>query len=129
MREMKFKAYDKEYGLSDPFTFGWVITFKTKTVFKSHVSEGMQVMQYTGLHDKNGKEIYEGDVIRCQTNNKFKYPHKGQVIYLKHIAGFGITTEPIISESTGKEEEAFTYFNYNENFEVIGNIYENPDLL
>lgn len=69
------------------------------------------IMQYTGLKDKNGKEIYEGDI--CQ-----RFHLKGQVVYDSERAIFIIMdgfNEPLYSEIYGVE--------------VIGNIYENPELL
>lgn len=66
-------------------------------------------MQYTGLKDKNGKEIYEGDIILGNAT----------VTWKEDITGFGITT--------GKYG-LINYKNHSD-FKVIGNIYENPELI
>jgi hypothetical protein len=69
-------------------------------------------VQFTGLHDKNGKQIYEGDILKhpiCLT---------GKVIYFQPYAQFTV------------ESNGFLYdLNVNSECEVIGNIYENPELL
>jgi hypothetical protein len=65
-------------------------------------------MQFTGLHDKNGKEIYEGDIVKSGN-------FTDSVIYWR--CGFG----------TGEGQD-FTPLDQNV-IEVIGNIYENPELL
>jgi len=70
-------------------------------------------MQYTGLKDKNGKEIYEGDIVKIEG-------------FINHVVGF--------------EDGAFRWMNVGpylpiaeriseRECEVIGNIYENPELL
>ena len=75
-------------------------------------------MQYTGLIDKNGKEIYEGDIIRHFKRDKDKLleveisPMHGVCAY----KGYGKTL------LIGKSKPHLYY-------EVIGNIYENPELL
>ena len=79
--------------------------------------------QYTGLKDKNGKEIYEGDIIFIKGETKL-LDIKGKVEYSNTFAQFIITnTGSIVNETEplGDYEE--------ENIEVIGNIYDNPELL
>lgn len=75
------------------------------------------LMQYTGLKDKNGKEIYEGDILSIR-DGKPK-----QVKWSDDIRNCGECSEV---QATGFDLEEFC--NSNER-EVIGNIYENPDLL
>jgi uncharacterized phage protein (TIGR01671 family) len=65
-------------------------------------------LQYTGLKDRNGKEIYEGDIVRIT------------------IAGFGIEKDIAIKWEDGKYTEPM-FEDYHR--EVIGNIYEDPELL
>lgn len=78
-------------------------------------SDNFELMQYTGLKDKNGKEIYEGDILH------FKDPHDG-IIGTVEWADFGwqVTNDYFDQqfEDTPPDE-----------WEVIGNIYENPELL
>jgi uncharacterized phage protein (TIGR01671 family) len=75
------------------------------------------LMQFTGLKDKNGKEIYEGDVVKTETEKAM------QVSWNTHFASFCLD----------RSGWMFThYFGEGvnpEQIEVIGNIYENPELL
>ena len=77
-------------------------------------------LENTVLKDKNGKEIYEGDVIKASTNSH----HSNSDIYWDaHYSCFRIRAD--------EDEDGYTlnkYYCENE-YEIIGNIYENPDLL
>jgi uncharacterized phage protein (TIGR01671 family) len=111
MREIKFRAWDNVDCMSTPFTLFNIqdkkIQFTSKVV----------IMQFTGLKDKNGKEIYEGDLITHTSRHGGK-PHP--VIY--HNGGFHADYGLIYPLSVEH------YDKYCE-IEVVGNIYENPELL
>lgn len=77
------------------------------------------VGQFTGLKDKNGKEIYEGDICNCR-----EYECFGKVEWNNEEAGFYFC---VVMEGGGFEEEHL--YDYVDELEVIGNIYENPELL
>ena len=80
------------------------------------------VGQYTGLDDKNGKEIYEGDVVYCQT----KYGKAKAII--KFIDGkFAAYWNSALTHPENGHHIAC--YEINKRFEVIGNIYHNPELL
>lgn len=68
-----------------------------------------EVMQFTGLKDKNGKEIYEGDIVSFLGET-------WEVIYFETYAGFMLGNGNDLMNITTQEE-------------LIGNIYENPELL
>lgn len=75
-------------------------------------------LQYTGLKDKSGKEIYEGDIVREDLENTGRDNERRYKIVW---SGMGLTFE-------NWEGEYITSDDF-EQSEVIGNIYENPELL
>ncbi len=76
------------------------------------------IMQFTGLLDKHGKEIYEGDIVKFETLEKENRIMILPVVYFEHETEF-------CAYEQGMERHKF-YSNYTE---IIGNIYENPELI
>jgi len=74
------------------------------------------LMQFTGLHDKNGKEIYEGDIVKNKTGHD---SYKERTVFFENGA--------FRFENQTKPSSGFIYVR--DTTEVIGNIYENPELL
>lgn len=104
-REIKFRAWDKE---GKYMTTSGFFVVNTDGTLQSH--EKCIVMQFTGLHDCDDNEIWEGDIMTSGG-------HPTQVIWNPNRGIFGITT--------GQYELGA----YNKTMKVIGNIYQNPKLL
>lgn len=87
--------------------------------------------QFTGLHDKNGKEIWEGDVVTCEEPDFESEMVEGQIVFddgIFWVERNGETAWPINAFNHGKQLEVIGNI-YEVIYEVIGNIYENPELL
>jgi uncharacterized phage protein (TIGR01671 family) len=78
------------------------------------------LMQFTGLLDKNGKKIYEGDIVRFWANPKDYAGYKGHN-YIAAVEWDQAFLQFIFSDGHGLKDFEF--------LEVIGNIFENPELL
>ena len=126
MRKIKFRAWDKEEKTFIPAHRGLITEyrdidgFEYPTIQKNDEYENVVLMQYTGLKDKNGKEIYEGDIVKAEDGIwaiEFGLPHDGTMISL-------------VSNSRGEMSLEFAENVYAlGETEKIGNIYENPELL
>ncbi|CAK0779066.1 conserved hypothetical protein [Azospirillaceae bacterium] len=151
MREIKFRAWDAENGrMVRPGNFeieesgghlvGWFQSSEDddeerECQLKSNYE--LILLQFTGLLDKNGKEIYEGDIVQDTRDWADRMTNKGV-----HLIRFGVGsegepadgTQPYIGWCLGRDDDyryettGFTKYEA-DNFEVIGNIYENPELL
>ena len=83
------------------------------------VNNDIHLMQSTGLLDKNGKEIFEGDIV----------DYKGRKAVIKWHGSYASFIYRFIDEpQTRKPEWNILYLAYMK-FEIVGNIYENPELL
>jgi len=123
MRDIKFRAWDKEekemylweadkLAERSIFEADWEMpSLFDEILWGSHPE--MILMQYTGLKDKNGKEIYEGDIVKDQAGDNWEvYFDLGQFLLKNKIlldTPISLYQEPVV--------------------EVIGNIYENPELI
>ena len=133
MREIKFRGKRKDYGYwlygdycSLPSSTILFISEKQTVDFERVITE--TVGQFTGSYDKNGKEIYEGDIVKVSYPGvKFEIqivPKIGVVRFLDTLPQFVImgNVEPncvLVS----------SFNNTGEEWSVIGNIHDNPELL
>ena len=119
----KFRAwfdsemYDKPVVYDGEFYLDW------REFENGETYNGAVLMQSTGLKDKNGKEIFEGDIVKYKAGcNTFTE----EVTYDKNFAGFGV-----------RDANANIIFTFGElaedidlhSLEAIGSVYENPELL
>lgn len=104
----------------------WIPEYKVAEVDPSTVG------QFTGLHDKNGKKIFEGDVFREEDDLVCVVVFKGGCFCLEWYGCPGIYTESGYDECGGEwgivDCETVDMYNFNL-IEVIGNIHDDPELL
>ncbi len=117
-REIKFRAYSNQADKIMDWDFIKSVGNLTKLICLNHVD----VMEYIGLKDKNGTEIYEGDIINIDVSGEYlTYGMiRSEVKFYTNQAQFGFTTP--------NGWLSFCHKHYI-TIEVIGNIYENANLL
>ena len=122
----KFRAWTEEgkvmYYDVYPFKGDTLLLSYDEIAFDEVPASDFILMQSTGLKDKNGREIFEGDIV------KYKYfvsAFTEAVTYNKNFAGFGLVDDGGHFSSFGELAEDI-FYSY---LEVVGNIYENPELL
>lgn len=132
----KFRAWDKRKSVMREvavlyFTKGGKVNgieyWKTPSELKSYHVRNLALMQSTGLKDKHGVEIFEGDIVKLSVQNGFDYLDNEICIVKRSIVHSGLVC------ATCKTDVEYRIYNtelFEEYvYEVIGNIYENPDLL
>ena len=123
----KFRAWTEEgkamyYGVY-PFKDDTLLLSYDEIAFDEVPASDFILMQSTGLKDKNSKEIFEGDIVKYKSGCN---TYTEEVAYDKNFAGFGVRD--------ANADIIFTFWELAEDIdliplEVVGNIYENPELL
>ncbi|NOY72407.1 MAG: hypothetical protein GXP14_08520 [Gammaproteobacteria bacterium] len=128
-RELKFRAWD---GTKSPRSVGMIYrTFYDRSWYtedniriygaRRFDRTTLSVMQFTGLKDIAGKEIYEGDIVECELSWKGgALPHAGVVVFCNTYGAFATKNE---------SGETLLHKHLLNTFKIIGNIYQKPELL
>jgi len=103
-------------------------TDKEDMIFLIQPDETDRIMQFTGLKDKKGKEIFEGDIVRFYPYELSKQRHKRGLLINGRIV-FNNQAQFCIRYIDMFNPDGETDYLFSKECEVIGNIYENPDLL
>lgn len=127
MRKLKFRAYNKRTRIWYSNTKIKSLGNLQKLISLNHV----HVMQFTGLKDNKGNEVYEGDIIQSliepmKGNSIIKVV--GEVYFDEKLGGYMFGNK----HSTDKESDTVEFgvcMALSDSVEIIGNIYNNPDLL
>lgn len=130
MREILFRAWDKELGLSEIFSLNYYPIWNGET--KPYWANLCSIEQFTGLVDRNGKRIFEGDIFTSDyfddtynfevvfSDGAFCGKHKSTGIYMLGFTNY---------DDNGEDLGYWCEEDYTSHIQVIGNIHDNPELV
>ena len=141
MRDIKFRAYIRDKNPRVPSEINKIVEVKSLHLGSKKAIIGysggnysirfdeIELMQYTGLHDKNGKEIFEADIVKVKL-----YKGEEEKYFVGKVEYFGSSF--IVDADNDSDYHVYDLdgfgidFKYNlEDCEVIGNVWEDSDLL
>ena len=124
LREIKFRAWDKlnkkMISHNELFKLDCSNEYPFLALLKNFYQEDLdvEIMQYTGFNSMDGKEIYEGDIVKCRT----------YIAFMGCLGNFGVEAIKF-DEELLRFGTHFSALSELKEIEVIGNIYENKGLL
>jgi uncharacterized phage protein (TIGR01671 family) len=141
MREIKFKAWDElKLIMHNNFQFirsgiegnDWIVFSSDKQEIdfnnpNPYFSQQLKIMQFTGLQDKNGKDIYEGDIMICHEYDSSDCGKRIVQTFNNAVVGFSNGSYYYFPKGNMRMPHQLLMHAYKPL--IIGNIYENPELL
>jgi uncharacterized phage protein (TIGR01671 family) len=143
VREIKFRGKRIDNGafvVGDLTRYSEEMSYITVDLIEGEVYQvtSKTVGQYTGLKDKNGREIYEGDIVEFEDIGEDGYEYKEAYDFINRavvvwgkgrfvLDCFGNDNSGVIDDMNNRPEDFYNMFEHYA--EVIGNIHDNPELL
>jgi uncharacterized phage protein (TIGR01671 family) len=141
MRTIKFRGKSINKGewlfgdlVHDNIGGSYIFPIEAENLYKENAVIPETVGQYTGLQDKNGVEIYEGDIVKTEEIGGYCLKDVGVVRYFEDGCYFGIeapnySTKLRFTNEEIKINDGYCTIRFTMEYEVIGNIHDNPELL
>lgn len=132
MRTIKFRGFTNCL-VQDKWVYGFLSEENKirKTNLIDYEVDDKTIGQFTGLYDKNGKEIYENDILKVKTNEGIGY-NPLLVVYSEVYGGFCLLSKNVLNITPDKPHRPINpnwWDGFKDEIEVIGNIHDNPELL
>jgi uncharacterized phage protein (TIGR01671 family) len=130
-RTIKFRAWDKVHNkMVTPIALGFLSNEVVTSDSALEIGKHCELMQFTGKYDSKGVAIYEGDIVRCikfgldenfNTSREIWEDAIGPIVWENEFSGY--------FQKSKDAWNGLMSLNYPDEIEVLGNIYEHPELL
>ena len=132
MRTIKFRGFTNCL-VQDKWVYGFLSEEDKirKTNLIDYEVDNKTIGQFTGLYDKNGKEIYENDILKVKTNEGIEY-NPLLVVHSEVYGGFCLLSKNVLNITPDKPHRPINpnwWDGFKDEIEVIGNIHDTPELI